>query len=77
MTIKEFIGNKVEYDPECQWIWGVTNNDEQQHILTVRGWGAIQNAFSSQKEAAAFQDSLGRWFQDAINEKIEIENVVE
>lgn len=40
-------------------------------IAEVRGWGAIQNLFKTQKEAADFQDELGKFIADAINYKLD------
>jgi hypothetical protein len=42
-------------------------------LLNVRGWGAIQHLFKTQEEAMKYQDELGAWFADAINEKLERE----
>lgn len=70
MTVKEFIGNVVAYDNEGQVLFGVKNKGELQLIADVRGWGAIQNLFQTTEEADAFQDELGNWLADAINEKL-------
>lgn len=74
MKPEDFIGDKAEYDKEGQIIWGVTNGDELQMLLNVRGWGAIQHLFDNQNDAANFQDEVGQWFTDAINEKLERDN---
>jgi hypothetical protein len=71
MTIKEFIGKAV-YDPTGTMIWARRENEELQYLLDVRGWGAIQNLFKTETEAAAFQDQIGRFVADAINEKLKI-----
>jgi hypothetical protein len=48
-------------------------------IGEVRGWGAIQNLFKNKdgsidfKKAEDFQDSLGVWIADAIQQKLEKE----
>jgi len=39
-------------------------------ILSIRGWGAIQNMFPTITDAEQFQDELGRFIADAINEKL-------
>jgi hypothetical protein len=76
MTTKEFIGVKVHYDNQGQKIWGVQNDGEYQMIADVRGWGAIQNLFLkksgrlNEEKATAFQDELGQFIVDAINEKL-------
>lgn len=77
MKPQDFIGVKAEYDDEGTMIWGINEKDELQHILDVRGWGAIQNLFDEPKGAAndamKFQDGLGEWIAEAINEKLERE----
>lgn len=40
-------------------------------IVSIRGWGAIQHLFKTQREQEDFQDELGRFIADAINEKLE------
>jgi hypothetical protein len=40
-------------------------------VLSIRGWGAIQHLFENSEEAAEFQDELGNFIAEAINEKIE------
>ena len=48
-------------------------------IADLRGWGAIQNLFKLKggaidfEKAEKFQDDLGQWIADAINEKLERE----
>jgi len=66
----EFIGEKVTYDEIGTFIWGGKTN---QMIADVRGWGAIQHMFNTHREARNFQDELGSFIVDAINEKLERE----
>jgi hypothetical protein len=40
-------------------------------VAEVRGWGALQNEFATIEEAEKFQDEVGKFIADAINEKIE------
>ena len=68
MKITDYINGKVSYDEGCVWI-----NDLM--ILQVRGWGNIQYILPTQKEAEAFQDQVGQFIADAINEKIEREKL--
>ncbi len=48
-----------------------------QLIGQIRGWGAIQNLFKDSKgaidmkAAADFQDEIGNFIADAINEKLQ------
>lgn len=39
-------------------------------IVSIRGWGAIQHLFKTREEQEEFQDELGKFIQDAINEKL-------
>jgi hypothetical protein len=40
-------------------------------IVSIRGWGAIQNLFNSVDEQEEFQDELGKFIAEAINEKLQ------
>jgi hypothetical protein len=79
MKVTDFIGVKAQYDEDGQFIWGVDKEDRLQKIADLRGWGAIQNLFKTSEtkydadKAAKFQDDLGQWIVDAINEKLERE----
>ena len=73
--LRAFIGSHVKYDREGAMIWGVDKNGYMQLIADVRGWGAIQNLpqfknDKTQDNMAAFQEALGQFIVDAINEKI-------
>lgn len=81
MTVKEFLG-EVYYDPSGQMLFAKQTKDGIQlignvqdlpEIVSVRGWGRIQNLFKDQKESEAFQDAIGKFMADAINEKIQRE----
>ena len=39
-------------------------------IVSIRGWGAIKHLFKTVEEQEEFQDELGKFIQDAINEKL-------
>jgi hypothetical protein len=39
-------------------------------VLSIRGWGAIQNMFSTIESAEEFQNELGKFIAEAINEKL-------
>lgn len=68
------------------YIWGKSKKDDLQMIaqveevdkpsssnfpiVSVRGWGAIQHLFKSDKEQREFQDELGQFIAEAINEKL-------
>jgi len=74
MKITDYIKGKVKYDAYGgQYFW-----DSKNHMIAeLRGWGRIQNLFKDKKgqidadKAAAFQDKVGEWVAEAINEKLE------
>jgi hypothetical protein len=71
MKVSDFIGQRAKYDDLGDgYIWGETKRDGLQMIAEVRGWGAIQNLFKTENEAAKFQDEVGHWIADAINQKL-------
>jgi hypothetical protein len=76
-TLKSFIGKRAKFDEyQSGYIWGVQQNGGLQPIAEVRGYGAIQKLFLTEKgcdfeKADKFQDDLGRFIADAINEKLE------
>lgn len=79
MKVTDFIGVKATYDECGQYIWAVDKDGGHQKLADLRGWGAIQNLFKTigglidEEKASSFQDELGRWLVDAINEKLERE----
>ncbi len=62
--IKEYVA-ECSYDPSGQMIW----TKERKHLCDIRGWGNLQNKFSTEDEAATFQDGIGLFIQQAINER--------
>ena len=76
MTPKQFIGDKAVYDKFGQKIWAIDKKGVQQMLCDLRGWGAIQNLFKLKdgsldgNKADTFQDELGQFIADAINEKL-------
>lgn len=75
ITVKKFI-NTARYDRMGQYIWAVDNNGDHQMLASVRGWGGVQQYFKKkngdidQVAAGKFQDEIGRFVADAINEKL-------
>jgi hypothetical protein len=69
MTIKQWLQN-VHYDDYGQYLWA-KHDDGNQLIGEVRGWGALQNEFKTEDEAYMFQDEVGKFIADAINEKVQ------
>jgi len=78
MTIKEWFKNGVQYDNSGAQIWAVEKAKEADylhHVADVRGWGELQNIFKLDVDMAAeFQDKVGQFIVDAINEKLEREH---
>jgi len=82
--IKQFIGHAKYDEWGGGYIWGFDKDMSAQmigqinqpeefkvnEVLSVRGWGAIQNMFPSITNAEEFQDELGKFIADAINEKL-------
>ena len=84
--IKNFIGVAKYDEWGGGYVWGVDERNSHQmlaqvngppeeevkvnEVLSIRGWGAIQHMFESKDDAAEFQDELGRFIAEAINEKI-------
>jgi len=68
MTIKEYIGTAI-YDPDGSMIWRYRGGD-LGYMVDIRGWGEIRNIFPTEEAAADFQDQLGKFITDAINEKL-------
>jgi len=84
-AIKKFIGDKVYYDEwGGGYIWGVVGKredvqmiaqvedvEEGNAVVSIRGWGAIQNLKNLPCSPEKFQDYLGEFIVEAINEKME------
>lgn len=69
MTIQQWLKD-VYYDEYGQYLWS-KQNDGNQMIGEVRGWGRLQNEFKTEEEAAEFQDEIGKFIAEAINEKMQ------
>jgi hypothetical protein len=85
--IKKFIGHAKYDEWGGGYIWGNSKEGNQMiaqiddlpdksyevvnEVLSIRGWGAIQNMFPTITNAKEFQNELGRFITDAINEKLE------
>jgi hypothetical protein len=70
MTIEKWLKN-VYYDEYGQYLWSKDSTGGSQMIGEVRGWGGLQNKFKTEEEAATFQDEVGKFIADAINEKVQ------
>jgi hypothetical protein len=75
MEIKDYINGKVKYDENGTYLWIEQHNGGIQMLGEIRGWGRIQNMFKEDDDTQAemFQDEVGRFVADAINEKMERE----
>jgi len=70
MTLKEWLKD-IYYDNWGQYLWSKQSPDSgSQMIGEVRGWGALQHEFETENEAEEFQDMVGKFIAEAINEKI-------
>jgi len=69
--IRKYVG-KAKYDEMGQIIFRGADKNNLQQFLDVRGWGAIQNMdeFKTMDDAANFQDKVGQWVTEVINEKL-------
>jgi len=84
MNVTDFITGKVTYDKEGgQYFWINTPEGGIQMLAEMRGYGAIQNLKKGKgaidtltvNEANDFQDMVGNWIAEAINEKLEREQL--
>lgn len=84
--IKKFIGTATYDNYGGGYIWGKSPNNTEMvaqvddipnetevvnNVLSIRGWGAIQNMFPNVDSAEDFQNEIGRFIAEAINEKLE------
>lgn len=70
MNIENWLKD-VYYDEFGQYLWSKQDADGgSQMIGEIRGWGALQHKFKTSEEASAFQDEVGRFIAEAINEKV-------
>jgi hypothetical protein len=67
MTIQEYLKDGVYYAADGIAIY---TNGDFKYIADIRGWGGICNMFKDDKVASDFQDSVGQFIADAINEKL-------
>ena len=70
ITIETWLSNVI-YDEHGQQIFNKDANGKIQLVVDIRGWGRLQNEFSTITEAVIFQDEVGIFITEAIREKIE------
>jgi hypothetical protein len=69
MKIQEWLKD-VYYDEYGQYLWSKQSSDGGSQLIgEVRGWGAIQNL--NIKDPDKFQDEVGKFIAEAINEKVQ------
>ena len=84
--IKEFIGVAKYDEWGGGYIWGNNPDGNQMvaqinefpdktyevvnEVLSIRGWGAVQHMFPNIKSAVEFQNELGKFIAEAINDKL-------
>jgi hypothetical protein len=71
--ITDFIKGKVSYDNYGQYLWVNLIDDDKFMLGKIRGWGDLISSFKnlSTDQLAEFQEQIGQFVADAINEKIE------
>jgi hypothetical protein len=69
MTIEKWLSD-VYYDEYGTHIWNKEQDGGNQLVADIRGWGRLQNEFSTQEEAEQFQNEVGEFIVQAIKEKI-------
>ena len=80
MKIQDLITGPVTYDRDGQYFW-INDPRGLQMIAELRGWGHIQNMKEfkdtdgniDMNAAGQFQDDVGQWIAEAINEKMQRE----
>lgn len=70
MTIQQWLKDAY-YDPFGQYIWSKQPDGGSQMVCDIRGWGALQHEFDTMEEAGKFQDDVGQFIAEAINEKLQ------
>lgn len=74
--IKKFIGKKVIYDPSAGLIYCGDEHNVEKIIPDVAGHKYIKELFKNKDgtinfaDAEKFQDTLGEWIADALNNKL-------
>ena len=69
MTIEKWLSD-VYYDEYGTHVWNKEQDGGNQLVADIRGWGRLQNEFSTQEQAEQFQNEVGEFIVQAIKEKI-------
>lgn len=72
LTVESYLSPAVKYDTfGGNFIWKETELGLKMIMdINIRGWGEIQHLFDRYEEAEQFQDEVGEWIADAINQKL-------
>ena len=68
LTIPEWL-NGVHYDSKSQIIFSKAKFFTEM-CCQIKGWSSICQFYDTKDQAAQFQDEVGKFIADAINEKI-------
>lgn len=69
MKVEEWLSG-LEYDSAGMFITKHINGGPVK-VLDIRGWSTLVKSFDSEDKAALFQDAVGEFILQAINEKLE------
>ncbi len=72
MKVTDFINGKVVYDKASQQLHIRHAKNEETYLAQVRGWDGISKLRGSIEDLSKFQDEIGQFIADAINDKIEL-----
>ena len=67
MKVEDFLKD-TKYYPDGGYFF--SGEFQSRMVAMIRGWGEIQYLFEDQKDAEKFQDEIGYFIADAINEKL-------
>lgn len=69
MKVEEWLSN-LKYESHGMTIEKIVNGSSVV-VIDIKGWSTIVNSLGSENRAAVFQDSVGEFILEAINEKLE------
>ena len=73
MTVQKWFENGAVYGSDGQVIFAKQGKNILQITADIRGWGYFRHLFETNEEAIKFEDEIGQFITDAINEKLERE----
>jgi hypothetical protein len=81
MKVIDFIGDRVVFYEHGNFIWSIDKDGGHQRLLDLKFRNVVLDLFKTnqgeidEEAAMNFQDKLGKWITDAINEKLENERL--